>query len=263
MVTRKIALLCDYGLDDAAATAYLLQHADSFAQIDILPIAGNFPLEVSMNNALRILSYCEELPKNVRLIDTSSVLQNAECLPDIHGKDGIGDILPPEVTCQIDMIKYSDWLPGIDESYTIVSLGPCTVTADIMKSTNGTLSLLLMGGNISQPPNYNGYEFNHGMDINAFAECVKYKHIIATLDSCHNRQLDFNDIQTDGNTLLDRFINRSVELSNQRGESGCYIYDLITVYYLLHPDNFSVEKATDSDGNELCMLKFTADSFIV
>ena len=42
---RSVAILCDYGVDDAIATLYLLENAKHFDKIDILAIGGNFPLE--------------------------------------------------------------------------------------------------------------------------------------------------------------------------------------------------------------------------
>lgn len=259
MTKRNIALLCDYGLDDAAATMYLLRHADQFEKIDILPIAGNFPLVMSMGNARRLLHYGGEAVPNVRLVDTSSIPQPTEFLPDIHGEDGMGDLLPIDMTCNVAVLNYDEWIDSVDDSYTIVSLGPCTVTLEIMKRTNGAPSLIMMGGNLTQPPNYKGYEFNHGMNPDAYSKCAAYPHVVATLDSCHHPLLDFSCRSAASEDLLGQFINKYVALCRERKETGSYVYDLTATYYLVHPEKFTVETAQDNCGNTLSVLKYIAD----
>ncbi len=258
----KIALLCDYGLDDAIATLYLLKNAEKYEQIDILPVGGNFSLQMTMNNAKRILSQIEALPKNVTLVDTSSVPQNGDCLPNIHGADGMGDFLPQE-PCYAEKIQsYDAWIDGVDESYVLVSLGPCTVTYDILKKCKVN-SVIMMGGNISERPNFGAYEFNHGMDPVAFSECVKFNHSIATLDTCHCGPCDFNYITLKNDGLFERAVKRYVELSNERKEEGCYVYDLVAIIYLMHPERFSSECKEDAFGNRLNVLKYVSRDPIV
>ncbi len=50
MIYKKIILICDYGLDDAIATSYILEHFRLFYKIDIIPVSGNMPLEISIKN---------------------------------------------------------------------------------------------------------------------------------------------------------------------------------------------------------------------
>ncbi len=258
----KIALLCDYGMDDAVATLYLLKYADRFEQIDILPIGGNFPLSEAMNNAKRILTYAEELPKNIRLVDTSCVPQRFERLTNIHGEDGIGNFLPKDQNYKGKIIDFNEWLCDVGDDYTIVSLGPCTVTREILKKQN-VGSLILMCGNISESPNYNEYEFNHGIDPQAFAECVKYPHYSVTLDTCHNKYCDFNLIKITEEGWFKKAVERTVELSNSRLEDACYIYDLVAVIYLLEPEKFTSEFKNDAFGNKINVLKYNRKNFIL
>ena len=255
---RSLALLCDYGLDDMVATLYLLDHASQFDTIDILPIAGNFTEETSARNARRILTHCPNRPQNVRLVDTVAVPQHGEPIPEIHGNDGIGDILPlvpNTVPDGVPLLSYREWLENVDDRYTIVSLGPCTVTHDILKH-KGQLPLVMMAGNIAEPPNFQGREFNHALDVDAFAACVAYPHVTATLDSCHHLLTDFYHITPDGNALLQRAVAAAVSLSRKRNEASCRIYDLLAAVYLVHPDRFAVREGTDSDGNRLSYLSY-------
>lgn len=261
MKYKKIILICDYGLDDAVATSYILENYQLFEKIEIIPVAGNMPLEISFKNAIRILDNLKIIPDNVRVIDTSFISQQYEYLDYIHGKDGIGDFLPQESCINIEPIEFNTWIKTITNDYLIVSLGPCTVANKILNSID--LPLLIMGGNISQQPNYNGYEFNHGIDISAFEACVKHHHVIATLDTCHNPYCNFYKINIDNNNLSTCFIKRSVELSKQRNEKEAYIYDFITILYLFYPEKFIISNCIDKDGNELSMLLYNGDTLIL
>jgi inosine-uridine nucleoside N-ribohydrolase len=109
-MNRNLSVLCDYGLDDAVASIYILENADKFDKIDFLAVAGNFPLDISFRNLKRLLSNYPDLPENVRIVDTSSIIQNEENIPHIHGNDGMGDVLPLEYNYVGEVIKYDEWL---------------------------------------------------------------------------------------------------------------------------------------------------------
>lgn len=260
--TKNIALLCDYGLDDIIATLYLFENADKFGKIDILAVAGNMPLSQTFINAKRIMTYADNLPSNVRIVDTSCVAQKSESLYYIHGNDGMGDVLPDDYQEKVPVIDYKDWLSEIDSSYTLVSLGPCTVTLDILKN-KGALELVMMCGNINEPPNYNGYEFNHGIDPDGFAQCVKYPHICATLDTCHCNACDMNKSEIKAQGLLGKMLERYHELSIGRKEEICSVYDLTAVVYLLYPERFETYPATDPFNNKITALRYISDKPII
>ncbi len=258
---KKLIMLCDYGLDDAVATAYILDRADAFEQIDILPVGGNFMRETSHNNAKRIMSHYKHL-KNVRIVDTSCIPQPGEPIPDIHGADGMGNVLDDANDCVCPMLDYKDWVKTVDKSYTVLSLGPCTVTAVLLRDV-GALPLIMMAGNISEKPNFKGYEFNHALDIEAFAECVKYPHVSATLDTCHHPLCDFYKINLDGESLFYRFARRVAELARSRGEDKCAIYDLNAAVYLMHPEKYIVTPLTDKDGNIVSVLHYNENAPLI
>jgi len=253
---KKVALLCDYGLDDAIATLYLLKYSSRFSKIDIVPVGGNFPFAQTFVNAKRLLTYADADKGMVRIVDTGECAQSEESIPQIHGNDGMGDLLPNEYRDDFEVISYSKWLDELDGDYVIVSLGPCTVTLDIFRK-KGAFPLIIMGGNVSEPPNYNGYEFNHGMDKEAFAECVKYEHAVATLDTCHIDLCDLNLLtlpSDDG--LFSRMLYRYRQMSQRRKEAVCSVYDMTAVAYLIHPERFEIVSMKDMDENELSVLKY-------
>lgn len=264
---KNLALLCDYGLDDAIATAYLLKHTELFDRIDILPVGGNFPLQECFVNTKRVLwAVKQENPtlalEKLRIVDTSALPQPEERIADIHGNDGMGDVLPISYEETAEVISYASWLNAVDESYSIVSLGPCTVTQDILEK-KGALPLCFMCGNISEPPNYKGYEFNHGVNPEAFSACVKYPHVAATLDSCHTEKGDLNGMELDTGDTLGVLLNRYRELSNQRKEPACYVYDLTVAVWLVHPERFTTEVMTDPYGNVITVLRYISDLRII
>lgn len=260
---RNIALMCDYGLDDALATLYLFEHRDMFEKIDILAISGNFLVEDTFVNTKRLLSnIAPEKTRGVRIVDTRRVAQKGTAIPEIHGNDGMGDVLPMEYDDSFEVIQYDEWLNELDSSYTVLSVGPCSVTIDILNK-KGELPLIMMAGNIAEPPNYNGYEFNHGIDLEAFAETVKYPHVIATLDTCHSPYCNLRTFDYPKEGIFGKMLNRYFELCDGRGEEVISVYDLTAIVYLIYPDRFTVESRVDKLGNKLNVLKYIAEKPII
>lgn len=252
-MNKKFVLLCDYGMDDAVATAYLLDHRDETDSVDIVAIGGNSEVSVAYRNAQTLLASYEGSLDKVRLVDTRKVAQPWAKLPSIHGEDGLGDILTAKEST-VPVIDYNSWLNEDNAPFTLVSLGPCTITLEILKK-KGAQELLIMAGCVAEKPNFNGYEFNHYLDIPAFSECVKYPHKIATLDTCRTPSFNYATKRFNGNTLWEKLTNRAIELAVARHADNCYIYDFITVNYLFNPRAFIVREIPDPDGNILSELK--------
>lgn len=259
---KKIALLCDYGLDDAIATLFLLNYAERFLQIDILPVGGNFSREKAQINAKRLLSHCEKLPCGIRIVDTSAIPQPCDDLPFIHGQDGMGDVIGAAYEEKAPVIGYDDWLKEVDDDYLLLSLGPCTVTEDILKK-KGALPLVMMCGNIAEPPNQGDYEFNHAINRSAFTFCTGYPHAAATLDSCHHPKGDLNALNLEGEDLLHRLLRAYHHLSVGRKEPACYVYDLTAVLYVLFPERFDCSEQRDRDGNRVTVLRYVSEKSIL
>ncbi len=252
-MNKRFVVLCDYGLDDAVATVYLLDNRDETDVVDIIPIGGNSEVNVAFRNAQTLLGNYESSLDNVRIIDTRAITQPWAKLPSIHGEDGLGDILPQKESC-VPVVAYDEWLKEENAPFTLVSLGPCTLTEDILKK-KGAQELLIMAGCVCEQPNFNGYEFNHYLDIPAFEATVKYPHKIATLDSCRTPLFNYATKHYEGKTLWERLTNRAIELAKARHPDNCYIYDYIAVNYLFKPELFDCRRLPDPDGNILTELK--------
>lgn len=246
-----LVILSDYGLDDAVALAHILANREKFGRIDVVAVAGNTSAENSLANAKKLLA---QLPgSGVRLVDTMAVQQPWSHLPSIHGRDGMGDLFAAAEP-DVPVIPYAAWLADAGRPYTLLSLGPCTLTADIL-GRFGPRPLVIMAGLVRAAPNYKGYEFNHELDKDAFARTVKYPHVIATLDTCRTPRFNRIGRRTAGVTVMDKLINRAIDLAAARHPDNCYIYDWVAAEYCTDPDSFAVSPAVDPWGNRLNQLE--------
>ncbi len=248
----KLVLFCDYGLDDAVATCDVFSRG-GFSSYDVVPIGGNVPTEIALKNAKKLLASLS-LPQGVRIVDTTKIAQPAEFLQEIHGGDGMGDVFE-EIPCALPVVDFDEWLTSLNEQFVLVSLGPMTMVKEVL-ACKKPQQFIFMGGNIAEAPNFNGYEFNHGVNLSAFADCVSREHIAITMDTCRNPLLNVQKDGVRGDTLMHRLVNRSRELTFTSGEKGCYIWDDMAIKYLYHPEWFEVEERTDKDGNVLSVAKY-------
>lgn len=256
---EKLVIFADYGLDDAAATASILRRHERFGEIAIIPIGGNVPVDVSYRNCRTLLAQYPALLDKITVVSACHLRQPQEYLADIHGGDGMGDILtPPEVYPSIREIAFEAWLETYTGEETVLSLGPMTLVRTVLQK-HACKQLVIMGGCVHEEPNFNGREFNHALDAEAFAYCVRHPHTAVTLDTCRVERLDMRRINIGGEDLHARILRADQELSVTRGEDGCYVWDDVAACCLLHPERFSVQRETDRDGNLLCNARYISD----
>lgn len=254
-VRMDLVLFCDYGLDDAVATADALLHAaeDGYARADLVAVGGNVPAGVAFRNAKKLLSHlAPSVP--VRVVDTADLPQPCEFLKDIHGGDGMGDLFGGgdwEET-----LGFGQWCEETRE-FDLLSLGPMTLVPRAL--ARKPRKFVFMGGNIAETPNFRGYEFNHALNRAAFAECVRYPHTAVTMDTCRNSLFNIQEREISGEDVLARLVKRTREMSLSSGEKGCYIWDDIAVKVLRHPDWFARERACDRDGNLLDVARYIGE----
>lgn len=251
----KLILCCDYGLDDACATADALFHAreDGYSSVTLVAVGGNVPAQISCVNAQKLLAALGSLALPVEIVDTTAEAQPSEFLQAIHGGDGMGDLFP---AAKRPTIPFSEWLTSLNEEYCLLSLGPMTLVPRIL--AKGTCRrFVFMGGNIAEVPNFHGYEFNHALDRTAFSEAVKHPHVAVTMDTCRHPLLNIQHVTAEEQGVLFQIAARCRELTFTSGEKGCYIWDDIALKYLRHPDWFSLYEACDRDGNALTVAFYT------
>lgn len=247
---KKLIIFADYGLDDAAATATVLQRHARFETIDIIAVGGNVPSEVSLRNCCTLLSCFPETWNKITVVDTTAVAQPGEYLADIHGKDGMGDLFDHRRTAAVRTVPFEQWLPTADGTELLLSLGPMTLVKRLMEHRS-TYFPVIMGGRVRTAPNYRGYEFNHGLDKEAFAFCTKVPHAAITLDTVRTTALDMRLREIVGDDVHSQIVRADQKLSITRGEEGCFVWDDVAACYLLWPERFKLEEETDQDGNRI------------
>lgn len=253
---NRITVFCDYGLDDAIATLHILDNADMFGAIDIVPVGGNVDVFTAYRNAHTLLAAAGADGSKVRIVDTREIVQGSADIPDVHGVDGIGDVLKAAQS-GLTVVKFDEYKAELTECAVphrdcVLSLGPCTVPNMLGYVPFCTI---VMGGTTKEPPNYGGYEFNEALDLKAFKALAFDATAVATLDTCHNAGIDFADI---GKTELARkMINRYIELCKARN-APVAVYDYVAALAVTHPQLFSAQRIRRSDGVEYNELSLSA-----
>ena len=256
----KLVIFADYGLDDACATAYILQNRAAWEKIDIVPIGGNVAADRALCNAKKLLAAAQADGPDiagVTLADTTAVPQPSCPLPNVHGGDGMGDFLRMGCLPTEAVMPYDAWVKTLTGEYTVLSLGPATVPvralADAPRPPQG--DIVIMGGCNRAEPNYRGYEFNDGLDHAAFVRLLAVPHVCATLDTCRDPAFNYIAKRFSPDRLLGRLMNRSVELAAARHGDRCYIYDYIAALALVHPERFAVVNVPQKDGGVMRELR--------
>ena len=255
----KLVLVCDYGLDDAAATVDALAHAaqDGYKEVSLVAIGGNVPPDVSLANAKKLVAHLPFETVPVTVVDTTSEKQPFEFLKDIHGEDGMGSLFSDDIGFSARVKTFAQWLDELTGEYDLLSLGPMTLVPRILQKKRPR-KFIFMGGNIAQEPNFHGYEFNHALDRRAFSEVVSaYAHTAVTMDTCRVEVLNVQDAPPSGETLLAKIVRRARDMTFVSGEKGSYIWDDMAVKALRHPDWFTQYEAVDCDGNRLNVACYT------
>ena len=252
---KTLIILSDYGLDDAVAGAYLFGRKDLFGKIFVVAVAGNVSAETSLNNARKLLDAAGVGKDFVTLVRTDEKEQKFAVLPEVHGGDGMGDLI--EKRGEYPYIEFGSFLSSLTpdgENYTVLSLGPLTVTKKIMEKLPRS-QLVIMAGVVKENPNFHGMEFNQALDPESYAECLRYPHVAATLDTCRADAFNLAGCRLGENKLIKKLINRAVSLAEARHSDNAFIYDFIASLYLTDPEIFDVVPVVDQWGNTVNELK--------
>lgn len=244
---NRITVFCDYGLDDAIATLHILKNGDVFERIDIVPVGGNVSADVAYRNAHTLLAAANADKNKVRIVDTRGIPQAAADIPDVHGADGMGDLLAPKAS-NVRVVGFDGYKNEVQKTPDlnndcVLSLGPCTVPVLLGYYPN---TVVAMGGTSNEPPNYNGHEFNEGMDTDAFRTFVKLATAVATLDSCHDVSFGFENLAFD-DELADALLKKYISMCKSRN-AFITVYDYVAALYVTNPELFVIRRVTRKDG---------------
>ena len=179
--------------------------------------------------------------------------------PGSPGADGVGGDVFSAATSAAPVLTLDEFLAEPDEIDVLLSLGPMTVTKEVL-SRRTVKEFLFMAGCVDGIPNYHGYEFNHGLNKEAFAFAAKFPHRAILLDAAC-KALDVQHLPLAGTDLFTRAIKKYRDLGISRGETTCTVWDDVAVLALLYPALFSEQTKTDRDGNVLHVLSYTANGY--
>jgi hypothetical protein len=171
----------------------------------------------------------------------------------------MGDLFTAE-SFDGETLKYRDYLKRLPPRPLILSLGPCTVSSDLLRFAVEP-ELIMMAGCVKAGPNYKGLEFNQALDVNAYNAQVGYPHALAALDTARVPGFNLAAARFRRKGLLFTLLNRAVELAEKRHKDNSYVYDLIAALYLIIPDIFSVISTTDTLGNSVNLLSLEDGAF--
>lgn len=187
MQRRKVIIDCDPGIDDSLAIMLALS-MEELEVIGITIVAGNSPVEMGYENALKILQFMNRLDVPVFMGADGPLIREFVNALDTHGPDGLGDSMLPKV----DATKYvrrkesavefmRSVLGGSDpahEAVSVIALGPMTNLAILSEEDPDAFSrideLVSMGGSFRSHGNCSPVaEYNYWCDPDAAARVYR------------------------------------------------------------------------------------------
>ncbi len=174
---RSVIIDCDPGIDDALAILLALASPELDVEA-IITTSGNVGLELTTQNALKVLELCgrNEVPPVFK--GSSGPLSGAKLsVRQVHGEDGLGGCdlpqpkLRPAGADGIDFITSRSFSRG--GKLTLICLGPLTDVASALKKAKAPqiakeLELIVMGGALKTARDLEGRaEFNFRSDPEA------------------------------------------------------------------------------------------------
>ena len=249
---KNIIIDTDPGHDDALAIMLAVK-SGQFNIVAITTVAGNSSIENTTRNARYILDLLNR--NDIPLYsgaDKPLVRKLVQAV--VHGKSGLEGIDPtnlPNLTRDaVDkIISLVEKTPDI----MIITLGPLTNIAqaiqkapDIMKNVK---EIVMMGGAIKVPGNKNRVaEFNIFVDPEAADIVLRFpaKKTLVPLDACNNIKLQLEDFEKITDAELKKSILAMMKpfienISQDEGVKAAFMYDPLTVYYLINPSVCTVK----------------------
>jgi len=269
----KIILDCDPGHDDAVAILLALAAPQHIEVLGLTVVGGNVPLDLTVDNALRILSLADR--EDIRVCGgcPRPLLRKMVTAEHVHGESGLdtgsGKLLAlPQTSAAelhavnfiIDTVRASD-----DKSVTLVATGPLTNIAAAFAMAPDIIErlqqLVIMGGACHEPGNITpAAEFNIFVDPHA-AKAVfdsGVQPVMFGLDITHQMRTTpdrLKNIASNGGRigvvvadLLDFFNQYDM---SKYGWDGAPLHDPCTIVHLIDPTIFQGRRmSVEIDPNE-------------
>lgn len=251
---------CDPGIDDAFAIALAAANKDSLELIGITTVAGNLPVEVTTENALRLTDFfgLKEVP--VASGATRPLVREPLTASDVHGANGLGGVEIPTTDKKVVsdnavlfMKQLIDALPE-GEKVTLVPTGPFTNVALLLrvfpevKERIDEIVLMggaALGGNITQSAEFNVYEDPESAEI-VFTSGLPI--VMCGLDATEKSGLPREDAQMLADSegpiaaALGKMLKFYFNCDSNKDMDIARIHDASTFMYMLHPEIYTGQK---------------------
>ncbi|GAB2741325.1 nucleoside hydrolase [Salinifilum aidingensis] len=172
---KKILIDCDPGVDDALALA-LAHGSPDLELVGVTSVGGNVPIEVTTDNALRLVDFLGSGAPVARGAGVPLV-RPPRTASEVHGTSGLGGAVLPEPTTApvgqhaVDLII--DTLAAAPGEISLVAVGPLTNIALALakepRVAEWAREFVLMGGSYTRGNNTPAAEFNIAADPEAAA----------------------------------------------------------------------------------------------
>ncbi len=259
----------DPGIDDALALLLALASAEVSVEA-ISTVAGNVPVTVATENALRILDVAapRRRPRVARGA-AGPLARPLTTAAHVHGEDGLGNIRGllgpdgrpryPEPRAALEMLDGPDLILDTADRFrgrlVIVALGPLTNLALAARRDRrrlaGAARIVVMGGAVAVPGNVTpGAEFNFFVDPEAAAEVFEagLPLEVVPLDVTRQALLRPGDLETRlapplgpaARFLLD-VTAHGFDFAAARGDRGIVLHDPLAVGVAVEPSLVGME----------------------
>lgn len=165
---KKVILSLDTGIDDAMALAYTIAK-DELDLIGVVGTYGNVYTEQGAKNALALLEMLGKTDIPVYLGNDHAIDQDhfdrMEVSADIHGENGIGQVIIPAATRQVETTSGIDFIIESTQKYgkdlLVIVTGPMTDLALVLQKypafKDEIGQVVIMGGALTVRGNVSPY----------------------------------------------------------------------------------------------------------
>lgn len=258
MNKRKVIIDCDPGMDDSMAIV-LGCKSDTLSIEAITTVNGNYPVEVTTKNALKVLEMLDRPDIPVAKGLGKPILRESPKDPFSHGKDGQAENNLPEPTLRLNDLHAVDLMidtirknPG---EITLICLGPLSNLALAMIKEPAIIEEIHQVIAISGAFGLNEYAFRKATGDTPQSEWNVYVDPEAA-DIVYKSGVDFTAIGLDIATHFDvnmtteqiellekspnpeaKFLLNAIQFVNKRGyEAYTTIIDCLAVAYAIDPE---------------------------
>lgn len=269
----KMILDLDTGVDDAMALAYALGHPN-IDLIGVTTVYGNVTRDTSIENTLALLDLLgrKDVPVYAgsdRRTNQKEAYQVDEIVEEIHGKNGIGNVVIPKSERTVEKESAVDFIIASAQKYGkdlyIVATGPETNLAQALqkdpKLGEQVGKIVVMGGALIVEGNMNFYA-----EANIFNDPIASNEIFTSgtpltmvgLDVTHRTTLTkadtqkWRDLGTPSGKAFADIVDYYItwEVTHQPVLTGCALHDPLAVAVAMHPEFVTTLKLPMKVGTE-------------